>query len=420
MRNNIAFLSLLLLLLPLAVFGQDQALSFDAESATRAYLDTLQGEAREKSDSYFEGGYWLILWGTIIAVIADWLFLRFRWSAKIRDFANRVTHRKWLQPAIYTLPYVFVSSLLTLPWVLYSDYFREKKYGLMNLELGAWLGEQGIGLVISILMMAVFLMVFFAVIRRFPKSWWLLGTGVMSIFMLVMITLAPVYIAPLFNEYTEMEAGNLRDQIVAMAEAEHVPAKNIYVFNQSKQHDRISANVSGFANTMRISLNDNLLLRSTPEEVKSVMGHELGHYVLGHIWRLVLVFSVLFGIGFFILAKLTPKILAKHGERWGVKTVDDPAVLPVFGIILAIYFTAITPVTNSLIRINESEADAYGLDVAQEPDGFASIAMKLSEYRKIEPSVLEEILFYDHPSGATRVRMAMEWKARHLKNKEAD
>ena len=211
-----------------------------------------------------------------------------------------------------------------------------------------------------------------------------------------------------------MESGELRDQIIAMAVEKNVPADHIYVFDQSKQHNRISANVSGFANTMRISLNDNLLLRSTPAEVKSVMGHELGHYVLGHVWRMVIVFSIIFSIGFLILAKLTPNLINKHGDRWGIKSIADPAVIPLFGIIFSVYFLLMTPVTNSLIRINEIEADAFGLESAKELDGFASIAMKLSEYRKIEPGPLEEMLFFDHPSGATRVRMAMKWKAEHL------
>lgn len=391
---------------------------FDVESATRAYLDTLQGEALEKSNAYFEGGYWILLWGTLVAVIADGLFLRFRWSAKIRDFADRVTSRQWLRPAVYVTPYVLISSVITFPWVLYTQYFREKEFGLMNLSFAGWFNEQLIGLAVGVVMASVLAIIFFAVIRRFPKTWWVLGTAVMSVFILVMITISPVYIAPLFNDYKEMESGDLRDQIVAMAVEKDVPAENIYVFDQSKQHDRISANVSGFANTMRISLNDNLLLRSTPAEVKSVMGHEIGHYVLGHVWRLVIVFSLILGIGFFILATLIPNLIKKHGDRWGIKSISDPAVIPLFGIIFSVYFLLMTPVTNSLIRINEIEADAFGLESAKEPDGFASIAMKLSQYRKIEPGYFEEILFFDHPSGATRVRMAMEWKAANLENSE--
>jgi STE24 endopeptidase len=186
------------------------------------------------------------------------------------------------------------------------------------------------------------------------------------------------------------------------------------VFDQSRQHNRISANVSGLGPTIRISLNDNLLNRTSPAEVKAVMGHELGHYVLGHITRLLVVFALIILVGFFLIWWLAPRILARRGERWGVRDVADPASAPLLTAIFTLYMLVATPIVNTLIRVNESEADAFGLDVAREPDGFAAIAMKLSEYRKIEPSALEEAIFFDHPSGRTRVRMAMEWKARHL------
>ena len=144
------------------------------------------------------------------------------------------------------------------------------------------------------------------------------------------------------------------------------------------------------------------------------MGHELGHYVLGHIPRLILVLTGIYLFIFFALWWLTPRILARHGERWGVREASDPAVTPLFAAIGGVLFLLLTPVTNTLVRVNESEADAFGLEAAREPDGFARIAMKLSEYRKIEPGAWEEAIFFDHPSGRTRVRMAMEWKARHL------
>ena len=390
------------------------ATGFDVEAATRAYTDTLQGAARAKSDAYFEGGYWLLLWGALVSVLSSWVVLRFGWSASWSRWAGRVTRRRWLQPALYALPFVFITGLIVLPWTIYTGFIREAHYDLMNQSFGAWAAEQGIGLVISIVTMAIVLTIVLALIRRAPRSWWLWGSGAMLALMTVALVISPVFIAPLFNTYTPMAEGPLRDQILGMAKGNAVPADNVYVFDQSKQHKRISANVSGLGPTIRISLNDNLLNRSTPAEVKAVMGHELGHYLLGHIGRILAVFGAIIVTGMFLLWWLTPRILARHGERWGVREVADLAVVPLFTAILSIYFLLLTPITNSLIRINESEADAFGLEAAREPDGFASTAMKLSEYRKIEPSALEEAIFFDHPSGRTRVRMAMEWKARHL------
>lgn len=397
-------------------FAQDPAPGFDVEQASRAYIDSLQGADLEKSNAYFEGGYWLILWGALVGVLVDFLILQSRLSARFRDWAARVTSRKWLQPGLYALPYVIAGFLLTLPWTIYTRFFREQQYGLMSQDFGGWFGEQTIGLVISLIIFPLLLMAIFAVIRRAPKSWWIWGTGVIAAFLFIGLLLGPVFISPLFNDYTEMADGPLRDRIVAMAAEYDVPAEHIYVFDQSRQHKRISANVSGVGPTIRISLNDNLLERTGPEEVAAVMGHEMGHYVLGHTWRTVLILALIVALGLFIVARLAPRLIERYGERWGVRSIADPAAIPLLSLILTVYFFAATPAINSLIRINESEADRFGLNAAREPDGFAKVAMRLSEYRKIEPGPVEEMLFFDHPSGATRVRMAMQWKAEHVED----
>ena len=149
------------------------------------------------------------------------------------------------------------------------------------------------------------------------------------------------------------------------------------------------------------------------------MGHELGHYVLGHVWKSIVAFTVIFLLVFFIAFRAVPAIIQRYGAGWGVRDVADPAAIPVFFIVVAIIGVFLTPVTNTLIRVNESEADAFGLSAAREPDGFATTALALSEYRKIEPVPVEEFLFFDHPSGKTRIRMAMDWKAAHLAEVEA-
>jgi STE24 endopeptidase len=388
--------------------------AFDVEAATRAYLDTLQGAARAKSDAYFEGGYWLLLWSALVGVVSHWLMLRLGWSAAWRRWAERATKRRWLQPGLYGIFYVILASLIVLPWTIYTGFFREKQYGLMNQTFGAWAGEQAIGLGVSIVTTALLLLVIFAVIRRAPRSWWLWGTAAVTAMIAFGIAIAPVFVAPLFNKYTPMPPGPLRTQILAMAAANHIPADNVYVFDASKQSKRISANVSGLGPTIRVSLNDNLLNRATPAEVKAVMGHEMGHYVLGHIWRLVLAFAGMTFLVMLILWWATPRILARWGAKWGVESVADPAVVPLFALIVTIFMLVTQPIFNTIVRTQEAQADAFGLDAAREPDGFASVAMKLSEYRKIEPTPLEEALFYDHPSGRTRVHRSMEWKAKHL------
>ena len=411
MRHKLLPLAALaLLLVPAAA----QAASFDVETATRAWLDTLQGPARAKSDAYFEGGYWLILWGALIAVVVDGLLLKFGLSVRFRNLGERLSKRPAGVIWITALCYTVAGWLLTLPWSIYTDFVREGQYDLMNQTFAAWLVDTLKSVGIDLIVVPLLVLAVYAVIRRFPRNWWLVATGVIAAFLAFGMLIGPVYIAPLFNTYTELPAGPVRDRIVAMAQAKQIPSEHIYLFDASKQSKRISANVSGLGPTIRISLNDNLLNRSSEAEIAAVMGHEMGHYVLDHVLWSLLFLSLLAAAILFLVSRIAPGLIARHGARWGIRDIGDPASLPVLGILITVFSLLATPLTNTLVRVNESQADAFGLDIAQEPDGFASIAMKLSEYRKIEPGPIEEALFFDHPSGATRVRMSMQWKKDHV------
>ena len=394
--------------------------SFDVEAATRAYLDTLQGPARAQSDAYFEGGYWLILWGTLVGVLVDWLLLNLRMMAKFRDLGERFFKRAfgvtWLTALLYTL----AGALITLPWTIYTDFFREKQFGLLDQGFGAWFGEQATALAIGLVIMPLLFAVIYWVIRKSPRWWWLWSTGVVGAYLLFMMMIAPVFLAPLFNTYTEMEAGPLRDRIVAMAQEHDVPATKVYVFDQSKQHKRISANVSGIGPTIRIALNDNLLERTGEDEVVAVMGHELGHYKLNHGPKRVLKTLLVFGLALFLASRIAPWLIARFGKRWGVRELADPASMAVLSIVLSVFFMAATPAFNNITRMQENEADAFGLDASREPDGFAKVSMRLSEYRKLEPGTLEEFLFFTHPSGENRVRRSMQWKADNVANPQIE
>ena len=416
MRHKLLPLAALaVVMLPSAAHAAAQAGGFDVETATRAWLDTLQGPARAKSDAYFEGGYWLIAWGTLVSVLIDGLLLRFGVSARFRNLGERLFKRPAGVTWITALCYSVAGTVLTLPWSIYTGFVRERQYDLMNQSLGEWLFDMAKNVGISLVIFPLLVMAVYAVIRRFPKNWWVMATGVIAAFLAFAMLLGPVYIAPLFNTYTELPAGPVRDRIVAMAKSKNIPSEHIYLFDASKQSKAISANVSGIGPTMRISLNDNLLGRSTPQEIAAVMGHEMGHYVLNHVWWGLAFFSALAALTMFLVSRIAPALIARYGARWGgIRDLGDAASLPVMGILIATFMLIATPITKTMIRVDESQADAFGLDVAQEPDGFASVAMKLSEYRKIEPGPVEEALFFDHPSGATRVRMSMQWKKDHV------
>ena len=387
-------------------------MAFDPELATQSYMATLKGAARAKSDAYFEGGYWLILWDFLVTVVANLIVLRLGWAAGLSRWA-RSKAGPALAALLFAVPYILLVTLITAPFTIYTEFVREHAYGLSNQSFGEWAGEAAIAVAINTVLAGLLWMGVHAVIRRWPRGWWAGGTVLTVLVAMATITLAPLYIEPLFNTYTPLPDGPVKTEVLKMARANGVPADNVYLVDASRQSDRISANVAGLFGTTRIALNDNLLKQDI-NEIKAVMAHELGHYVLNHVWKLLIVFTLLTAISFGIIGLAAPWLLARHGPGWGITGMADPAVLPVLVIIFAVPSLLSTPIGSSVIRVNEQEADMFGLNTARAPDGFARIAMKLSQYRKIEPGPWEEIIFFDHPSGHTRVSNAMRWKAEHL------
>jgi STE24 endopeptidase len=162
-------------------------------------------------------------------------------------------------------------------------------------------------------------------------------------------------------------------------------------------------------------MNDNLLKRGSVPEIQAVMGHEMGHYVLHHVYKGILEFGVLIVVGFAVVRLAFDRIRAATEPRWRIRSVGDVAGLPLLVLLISAYFFLLTPVVNTLIRTQEAEADIFGINASQQPDGMARAALHLAEYRKLDPGKLEEIVFFDHPSGKNRILMAMRWKAEHLK-----
>lgn len=384
---------------------------FDVEAAVKAYLARQTPEEKARSDAYFEGGYWLQLWGFLYGMGAAWLLLGTGLSSRLRDLAARITRRPSAQTTLYAAGYVVTTTVLSFPLTVYQGFFREHQYGLATQTFGPWFKEQLIGLGVGVVLLGLLLTVLYAVFRRAPRTWWLWGSVVGVAFLIFVVLIAPVYIDPLFNTYTPLEDPAVRDPILSLARASGIRTDKVYQFDASRQTTRISANVSGFLGTMRVRLNDNLLKRCTRDEVAAVMAHEIGHYALNHVYETILFFGVVLVGGFAFIRWSFDRALARWGGRWGVEGLADPAGLPLLAALFSIYFFLLTPALNTAIRVNEAEADLYGLNAARQPEGFATVALKLGEYRKLDPGPIEEWIFYDHPSGRSRITMAMRWKA---------
>ncbi len=382
------------------------------DQATQAWIATMGPDAIARSNSYFEGGYWLMLAGWAVTVASCVLLIWLKLLPTLRDRIEGRVKNGFIMGVILTIIATIALSILSFPLDLYTGFFREHQFGLATQTLPAWLSEFALDFGINLIISAMAVSGLYQIVKRAPNTWWVWGASVTGAFMAVMIALAPVFIAPLFNTYTPMEDGPLKADIIAMAQANGVPADDVFVFDESRQSNRVTANVSGLFGTTRIALADNLLTRVSPEGVRMVMAHEIGHYALGHIVSLL--FFTLFAVAvIFALLGLILKRIVGDG-RWGIRAVWDPAGLPLVIAVAATLFTLAAPVFNNITRFHEHQADLFGINASREPAGFAETALLLAEYRKMQPGPVERFFFYTHPSGYDRIHMAMTWQANEI------
>src|SRR5271165_6990872 len=388
---------------------------FDATAATNAYLAQIPADKTARSDAYFEGGYWLILWDFLYGVVIALLLLNLRWSARMRDLSERFTRFKPVHTLVYWVQYLVLTTILVFPLGVYEGYFREHKYGLATQTFGPWMGDQLKNLAVGLILGGILVMLLFGIVRRLPRTWPIWGAVAAILFQALVVMITPVYIFPLFNKITRLDDPKIVDPILSMARANGIHAKDVFEIDASKQTTRMSANVSGLGRTMRITLNDNLLRRGSPEEIQAVMGHEMGHYVMNHIYKSLMYQLISAVVAFAYLYWGLNWTLQRWGEKWQIRGVGDTAVLPLVVLLVSIFGFVTTPIDNTFIRTQEHEADMYGLNASRQPDGFAQAAIHLGEYRKMSPGPVEEFIFFDHPSGRNRIYDAMRWKAENLK-----
>lgn len=392
------------------------ALPLDAQAATRAYLDRLSPEAVARSNAYYEGGYWLMLWNWLAGLAVALLLMGTRTAARVRAWLAARLRRPALRDAAFGAFFALASWVLVLPVAGYQGFWREHQYGMSTQTLSGWLGDQAIELAVSMVLLGLLTALFFAMLRRAGGRWWLPGTAVVIGFLAFTIAISPVLIEPLFNTYKPLPEGPLKASVLAMAHANGVPVDNVYVVDASRQSTRVSANVSGLFGTAQVRLNDNLLNRSSEAEVRAVMAHEIGHYVLDHVLKWLVQMAWVVALGLALTQWVTGWLLRRWGLRWGIDGdagaggQADVACLPVLVAVASTYFFLTTPLLNTISRAQETEADLFGLNLAREPHGEAEVLLKLVEYRKPEPGWLEEIVFYTHPSARTRIGHAMRWR----------
>ncbi len=381
-------------------------MAFDAELATKAYIDGLGAEALAEAAAYTTGNQWIMLWSLLVSIISTWLIIRSGILNRLNDrFANSsLFARAFMVSAVFMI----VSAIIELPWAIYTSWYRQLQYDMTSQPLGDFLSQSGIALAISSVIAGLLLAIFYLLIKRAGKLWWAWFGGVTACFTALMMLLGPTLIQPLFNDYVPVPDGEVKTAIEAMAIEADIPTDRIFMYDGSRQSNNFTANVAGIGASARIAISDVALKEADLDEVKAVTGHEIGHYVSGHVWWVIVLLSTQFAVAFL----LADRLFAPTARLFGAdEDIKNPASIPVLMLLVGILMTLIQPFNNTLSRMNEADADRYSLETVNLPDGLASALVKTAEYRNPRPGKLEEWLFYTHPSVESRVRMAMEWKA---------
>ncbi|MEI7571917.1 MAG: M48 family metalloprotease, partial [Phenylobacterium sp.] len=344
--------------------------TFDPAAATATYLSKLSPEANDRAVAYTQGGHWVLLWTAVISLAIYLLLVRSGVLVRLRD---RLEARGFgpLRVSALVLGTAFVvETLLNLPWSVYADWARERSYGLSSQSFAGWLGESALASVIGLPVSLALIVGIYALIRRAPKTWWLWSAALIAAGSVVMMVVAPVFIAPLFNQYEPAPPGPVRDAVVVLAKANGVPSDRIFIYNGSRQSNRYTANVAGLFGSTRIAMSDVMFAKGADlAEVRAVVGHEMGHYVLRHGWRNAIVISILA-----VLALFTVDRLFVPAARWlgagGVRGLADPAGYPVIVAIVVGLGLISTPVTASPIRVSEA---VTGVLIRPRPTTMATI-----------------------------------------------
>ncbi|MFM7004897.1 MAG: M48 family metalloprotease [Limnohabitans sp.] len=383
-------------------------MSFDVQAATDNYINALGPEALAKAAAYTSGSHWTMLWGFLISTAVAWLVIKLQVLDKIEA---RLSHRSlWFRSFAISGTYLFLSSLLILPWTLYADWWRELAYGKTSQPLSDFLGQGSISLLISSLLGGLFLSGVYFFIRRLGPYWWAWSGGLTAVAITGMMLIGPVWIEPLFNKYTPLPQGEVREALEVLAKQANIQPDRIFVYDGSRQSNRFTANVSGLGASARIAISDVALTSASLDEVKAVTGHEIGHYVSGHIWNLIGTAVLLSMIFFYLTDAMFNKVANRMGST---ARIAEPRGIAVLLVCISFLSLLAQPVTNYVVRLGEIEADQYSYKAVNLPDAMASALVKTAEYRDPRPHPLQELIFYTHPSVEKRVKAAMEWKAQH-------
>jgi Zn-dependent protease with chaperone function len=369
-------------------------------------------EPSEKALSYYRSGILLwvvnVIWGLLIPA----LFLFTGFSARIRDWARRIGRWWFFVIGVYFAIFLFINFAIDLPLSYYQGYVRQHAYGLSNQTFGKWFGDEIKGLLLGVVAGFLFLWIPYLLLKKSPRRWWLY-TGLLAIPFLILVTLVePVWIDPLFNKFGPMKNKELEEKILQLAERAGIEGGRIYEVAKSEDTKALNAYVNGLGATKRIVLWDTIIAKLDEDELLFVMGHEMGHYVLGHVWKSILFFSLLIIVTLYAIHRTAGWLIDKFHRRFGFTELSDVASLPLIILLFSAYFLIITPVALAFTRRIEHEADRFGLEITRNNRAAATAFVKLQQENLgvPRPNVLVKLWQASHPTLGERIDFANDYR----------
>lgn len=402
------------LLVPSAVSAQQPTATPDSQqTSAQSGADTVPvPEPSEKALSYYRSGIVLavvnIIWGLLIPA----LFLFTGFSARIRDWAKRIGKLWFFVIGLYFAIFLIINFAIDFPLNYYQSYTREHAYGLSNQTFLKWFGDQIIGLMLGIGAGFLFLWIPYLLLKKSPRRWWLY-TGLLAIpFLILGILITPVWIDPLYNQFGPMKNKELEAKILQIAERAGIEGGRVYEVAKSEDTKALNAYVTGFGATKRIVLWDTIIAKLDEDELLFVMGHEMGHYVLGHVWKSILFFSLLIIATLYAIHRTAGWLINKFHRRFGFTELSDIASLPLIILLFSAYFLIITPVALAFSRHNEHEADRFGLEITRNNRAAATAFVKLQQENLAvpRPHFLVKLWRASHPPLGERIDFSNEYR----------
>ena len=372
---------------------------------------TLDPEKQKQAKEYARIHRRLWLVDTLFSAVYALVWLVFGWSISTREWLSTFTSNEWLLVAFYIAVFGGIYSLLNLPLSYYSGFILPHRFGQSNQSLKDWIVDQLKGLAIGAPLGLLMLELLYLALRLTGGTWWLWAAGGLLLFNVILSNLAPVLIMPLFNKFVPLgdEHKDLEERLLNLAKRANTKVQGVFKFDMSKRTKSANAALTGMGSTRRIILGDTLITEFTPDEIETVLAHELGHQVHKDIPFLILSGTLLVTIGLFIASQA----LSYAVTFFSFTSVADVAAFPALMLILGAYGLLTSPLENALSRWRENMADDYALSSTGKGEAFASAFTRLANQNlgEIDPEKWVVFMFYSHPPLGERIEKARKYSA---------